>query len=976
MTAVFTLDTLTYEKTYNVTVKKQAADANEDIFLSECSAVTEDSYLGPNDDKDNIKFDLNLPISPLPSGVEIAWTSSNSDVIGTDGTVKRGSEDETVELTAAISMKSGDTVLFSDSKTLTYTVKAADGETLWKLSDSIKFDNADGTLNYYFGSYSTDKGEITLEKNGAKISQTSSEGFADDTERPSVNIDLSNHIESGKTYYVRFSYTAYMRSGSTRIYMNNSDGGEAALLELKSSNGSVISAAAKTSSGNREWIDSKLGMKHYQNTEESLGLIYDTSSDSFQFVQNDAVVNETYCSNSYGSGLSGIKLSFQGGNNGEGSYVILRGVDVYEYDSALMEAVAEAAEEITAELITDQDAELVYKDLNSLPLTGMNDTNITWSSSDESVISNTGKVTRKAEDQNVTLKAVIERSGCTIEKEFEFVVIGTDNNAAELEIDKKRIIKAAEGLGLSAEQTVNITDNIDMSALITESEFGNTIAYTTSDDSVLKNDGTVVRDPEEDKEVSIICTVNGDEQIEFKLIVKASGNDIEGNLAKGASASSASRFAADCGPENAVDERYTTKWFTSGNPGEPYITVDLGTEQLVASVILYEAEGESGYNVKKAKIETSTDGRTYTTAAELSGVGEECTAVFAPVKARYVRYTVTEKNTGDTGLYEFVIKYAPRDADVVAADKTAFTWPYDYVVTDDLELPETGEYGSKITWKSSDTSLITDDGKVTRPQRENSSGNKVTLTATFTSGDASDTLQILCKVKALSDSGSGSGGSSGGSGGGSGSGSGGGNASGGATAGIYNPSPTSAPEEEDIFSDVSKDRWSYDYIKTLYDKGVVSGDGGRFYPEREITREELVKLVVEAFGVEIESGDTGFEDVASGAWYEQYVYTAKKNGIINGISEDRFGVGLPVTRQDMAAVIYRAASAAGAVLEGSGKIDVFTDRDSISDYAYEAVDAMASAGIINGMEDGSFAPFESASREQCTKVICLSIENL
>lgn len=970
--ATFTLAGLTRTKEYTVTVKKET-NAQEDIFLGEYLAVTEEKYLGANSDKNNIKFDLNLPISPLSSGVEITWSSNNEDVIDTDGKIRRGDKDTTVVLTAAVALKDGENILFSRNKTLTYTVKALDGEALWKHTDSVAFDNKNGTSNYFFNEYNKEKAAVSIDKDGVKIEQATASGFAE-AERPNVDIDLSNHLSEGKSYYIRVSYRAQMKKGSVRVYMNNNSGGEATLLELKSTNGANISVAAKTSSGAREWIDSQLSMKHYQNTDESFGIIYNLSNGSFRFVQNDVVVKDTSYTNSYGAGFGGIRLNFQGADGGVGSYITLRGVDVYECDDALMNAVSEAAAEITKDLITEQTAELIYKDLNSLPTNGKNNTKITWTSSDESVISKTGKVQRGTEDKNVTLTAVIERSDCRIEQSFDFVVIGTQNSSAEFDVDISRIIASAEKLGLKTDSEAEITDNIDMSMLIAQSEFGNTITYSSSDEMALKSDGTIVRDAESDKSVSLICTIsNGtrEQQIEFKMTIKAKGNNIEGNLAAGKKAVSPSKSESDCGPENAVDQRYTTKWFTSGGPKQPYITVDLGEEQLIAAVILREAADGTEYKVKSAKIETSTNGNNYTTAVQLNGVGEERTAVFAPVKARYIRYTVTEKDAGNTGLYEMIIKYTPNAADVVKFDKENFKWPYEYVVTSDLDLPVKGEYGSQITWSSSVSSLISDTGKVTRPQIENNNENRVVLTATFTYGKSTESIQILCKVKALtetnnSNSSSGGGGSGGGKGG--------------VTAGIgtLDPNDDKVPpivdKETQTFADVSESRWSYKYIQKLYDRGVVSGDGERFYPERAITREELVKIVIDAFEIQTENGDTGFEDVKSGAWYEKYIYTAKKNGIIEGISKDEFGVGMPVTRQDMAVIIYRAVKNKGILSIGTGMIESFADSEQISDYAYDAVDSMTSGGIINGMDNGNFEPFNNASREQCATVICKIIK--
>ena len=118
-----------------------------------------------------------------------------------------------------------------------------------------------------------------------------------------------------------------------------------------------------------------------------------------------------------------------------------------------------------------------------------------------------------------------------------------------------------------------------------------------------------------------------------------------------------------------------------------------------------------------------------------------------------------------------------------------------------------------------------------------------------------------------------------------------------------------------------------------------------------------------------ETANIGFEDVSDGAWYKEYVQTALQLGIVNGVSADRFGVGAPITRQDMAVMTLRALTAAEITLEGDMSVQ-FADVDEISIYAAEGVNALVSAGIING-SDGKFLPNDNLTREQAAKIIAL-----
>lgn len=92
-------------------------------------------------------------------------------------------------------------------------------------------------------------------------------------------------------------------------------------------------------------------------------------------------------------------------------------------------------------------------------------------------------------------------------------------------------------------------------------------------------------------------------------------------------------------------------------------------------------------------------------------------------------------------------------------------------------------------------------------------------------------------------------------------------------------------------------------------------------------------------------------------------------GLVNGYDDGRFGVGEQITRQDMAVMAYRAVGLAGKQLSETAEAEAFRDNEEIDGYAAEAVDVLQRAGVISGMEDGSFAPTKTASRAQAAKII-------
>ena len=174
------------------------------------------------------------------------------------------------------------------------------------------------------------------------------------------------------------------------------------------------------------------------------------------------------------------------------------------------------------------------------------------------------------------------------------------------------------------------------------------------------------------------------------------------------------------------------------------------------------------------------------------------------------------------------------------------------------------------------------------------------------------------------------------------------------------------PDETVMFSDIDGVEWAREAIEKLCEANVISGTGdGKFEPDREVTREEFVKMLVNAMGFDVTDGNTGFSDVENGAWYENYIKTAVDNGIVSGISENEFGVGEKITRQDMAVMIFRALK-----LEENEDSE-FADDADISDYAKTAVYAVKNAGIISGMGDNMFLPKAFATRAQAAQMIYL-----
>ena len=177
--------------------------------------------------------------------------------------------------------------------------------------------------------------------------------------------------------------------------------------------------------------------------------------------------------------------------------------------------------------------------------------------------------------------------------------------------------------------------------------------------------------------------------------------------------------------------------------------------------------------------------------------------------------------------------------------------------------------------------------------------------------------------------------------------------------------PSQDTEDQELFRDLGNHAWAKDAIEKLYYAGIVNGmEKDIFQPAGQVTREQFAKMVTQLFGLSTKATKTNFKDVDENAWYAPYITAALQAGYIQGQSEEYFGIGEPIMRQDMATILYRALGN-----QNSKAVLSFTDQDSIAAYATDAIAELVGLGIVNGYEDGSFQPRGTATRAEAAKMI-------
>lgn len=172
-----------------------------------------------------------------------------------------------------------------------------------------------------------------------------------------------------------------------------------------------------------------------------------------------------------------------------------------------------------------------------------------------------------------------------------------------------------------------------------------------------------------------------------------------------------------------------------------------------------------------------------------------------------------------------------------------------------------------------------------------------------------------------------------------------------------------------VFDDLDSVEWAREPICKLAEMGVLRGKEYRlFYPNDNITREEFVKMLTVAYKLNIENKTDKFTDVNADDWFMPYVAAALENGIVQGISDELFGTGQNITRQDLAVMAYNAALKNGVEFN-TEDVQKFSDDDKISDYAKTAVYALKSQDIVNGIDGKNFAPQDTATRAEAAKIL-------
>lgn len=196
------------------------------------------------------------------------------------------------------------------------------------------------------------------------------------------------------------------------------------------------------------------------------------------------------------------------------------------------------------------------------------------------------------------------------------------------------------------------------------------------------------------------------------------------------------------------------------------------------------------------------------------------------------------------------------------------------------------------------------------------------------------------------------------------------------------PNQTSQPENGERFWDTAN-HWAKADIKYVTDLGLFEGTADdTFEPDIPMTRAMYV-TVLSRFGEKL--GDRwsvpcdnpmSFYDVADDAWYHDAVAWAGGIGLVSGIDDNLYGPELAITREQLAVITVNFANACGITLPSNTEEMAFVDGYTINDWAIYAVNTAQTAGLINGREDGTFAPQDTATRAEVSAILHRFVETV
>lgn len=171
------------------------------------------------------------------------------------------------------------------------------------------------------------------------------------------------------------------------------------------------------------------------------------------------------------------------------------------------------------------------------------------------------------------------------------------------------------------------------------------------------------------------------------------------------------------------------------------------------------------------------------------------------------------------------------------------------------------------------------------------------------------------------------------------------------------------------YEDVAPQAWYHAAVDFVVSRNYMVGvSESRFAPEDMLNRAMLVTILHRISG-EAGGTDHPFADVPRDAWYAESLAWAYSAGVVRGVSPTHFSPEIPLSREDLATMLYRWAKISGETMEARDDLSAYSDCTQIAPYAREAMEWAVGEGLLEGFGNGLLAPKDTATRGQCAKII-------
>lgn len=178
------------------------------------------------------------------------------------------------------------------------------------------------------------------------------------------------------------------------------------------------------------------------------------------------------------------------------------------------------------------------------------------------------------------------------------------------------------------------------------------------------------------------------------------------------------------------------------------------------------------------------------------------------------------------------------------------------------------------------------------------------------------------------------------------------------------------------FNDVSANDWFASAVDYVTGKGMMNGTAANTFSPKANTTRGMVVTVLYRLENQPSTSAASFTDVASGAYYANAVAWANANGIVSGYGSGKFGPNDKVTREQLAAILYRYAQYKKYDVSGANSLDGYTDVQSVSSYAVPALQWANAAGVVTGKSGSKLDPKGNATRAEVAAMLMRFCENV